>query len=256
MLLSGTAKQAAGRELSCSLRNVKSTEFAACSLLRNSRIVFKLFIDSARQFFKPIFAQAAKVESEPMRKAFYDTRAVDELDEDLGPSKSQRKRDSEAMQKLGQELARLPADQFERIDLPEDIREAIVEYQRMKSFGAMRRQMQLIGKLMRRLEADAVREAIDRATGESRAAVAAHHRAERARDAMLASDDALTGYVEQHPEVDVQRLRQLVRAARKEKEAAKPPKSARELYRLIHALELPPIALEADDGAQDASEQA
>ena len=47
-----------------------------------------------------------------------------------------------------------------------------------------------------------------------------------------------------------------LRAARKEKESAKPPKSARELYRLIHALELPPIALEADDGAQDASEQA
>ena len=81
-----------------------------------------------------------------MKRAFYDTRAVDEQDEDLGPSKSQKKRDSEAMQKLGQELARLPADQFERIDLPEDIREAIVEYQRMKSFGAMRRQMQLIGK--------------------------------------------------------------------------------------------------------------
>lgn len=189
-----------------------------------------------------------------MKRAFYDTRAVDEQDEDLGPSKSQKKRDSEAMQKLGQELARLPADQFERIDLPEDIREAIVEYQRMKSFGAMRRQMQLIGKLMRRLEANAVREAIDRATGESRAAVAAHHRAERAREAMLASDEALTAYVEQHPEVDVQRLRQLVRAARKEKEAAKPPKSARELYRFIHALELPPIVLEDDLNAKDEPE--
>ena len=189
-----------------------------------------------------------------MKRAFYDTRAVDEQDEDLGPSKSQKKRDSEAMQKLGQELARLPADQFERIDLPEDIREAIVEYQRMKSFGAMRRQMQLIGKLMRRLEANAVREATDRATGESRAAVAAHHRAERAREAMLASDEALTAYVEQHPEVDVQRLRQLVRAARKEKEAAKPPKSARELYRFIHALELPPIVLEDGLNAKDEPE--
>ena len=189
-----------------------------------------------------------------MKRAFYDTRAVDEQDEDLGPSKSQKKRDSEAMQKLGQELARLPADQFERIDLPEDIREAIVEYQRMKSFGAMRRQMQLIGKLMRKLEANAVREAIDRATGESRAAVAAHHRAERAREAMLASDEALTAYVEQHPEVDVQRLRQLMRAARKEKEAAKPPKSARELYRFIHALELPPIVLEDGINAEDEPE--
>ena len=116
-----------------------------------------------------------------MKKAFYDTRADEDEDIDFGPSKSQKKRDSDLMQKLGGELARLPADQFARIDLPEDIRQAIVDYQRMKSFGAMRRQMQLIGKLMRRLEASAVREAIDRATGESRAAVAAHHRAEKAR---------------------------------------------------------------------------
>ncbi len=180
-----------------------------------------------------------------MKKAFYDTRAIEDEDEDLGPSKSQKKRDSELMQKLGGELARLPADQFARIDLPEDIRQAIADYQKMKSFGAMRRQMQLIGKLMRRLEADAVREAIDRATGESRAAVAAHHRAERTRDAMIASDEAVTEFVQRHGTADVQRLRQLVRAARRERDAGKPPKSARELYRAIHALELPPIVLEA-----------
>ena len=76
-----------------------------------------------------------------MKKAFYDTRAIEDEDEDLGPSKSQKKRDSELMQKLGGELARLPADQFARIDLPEDIRQAIADYQKMKSFGAMRRQM-------------------------------------------------------------------------------------------------------------------
>ncbi len=182
-----------------------------------------------------------------MKKAFYDTRADEDEDIDFGPSKSQKKRNSDLMQKLGGELARLPADQFARIDLPEDIRQAIVDYQRMKSFGAMRRQMQLIGKLMRRLEASAVREAIDRATGESRAAVAAHHRAEKARDAMLEADAAVTAYVEKHADIDVQRLRQLVRAARKEREAGKPPKSARELYRMIHSFELTPIVLEAHD---------
>lgn len=186
-----------------------------------------------------------------MKKAFYDTRAVEDEDEDFGPSKSQKKRDSDLMQKLGGELARLPADQFARIDLPEDIRQAINDYQRMKSFGAMRRQMQLIGKLMRRLEASAVREAIDRATGESRAAVAAHHRAEKARDAMLEADAAVTAYVEKHSGIDVQRLRQLVRAARKERDSGKPPKSARELYRMIHALELPPIELETVEENED-----
>ena len=112
----------------------------------------------------------------------------------------------------------------------------------------LRRQMQLIGKLMRRLDYDAVREAIDRATGASRAAAAAHQRAEKLRDALLSDNDKLTEYVSSHPEVDVQQLRTLIRLARKEKEAAKPPKYFRELYRFLHAAELPALTLEkADD---------
>ena len=106
-----------------------------------------------------------------------DDRLQDEESDDIyeGPSKSQKKREAEALQKLGGELAKLAPDAFERVTgLPEDIRDAILEYRRLKSFGALRRQMQLIGKLMRRLDYDAVREAIDRATGASRAAAAAH----------------------------------------------------------------------------------
>ncbi|MDO4937466.1 MAG: ribosome biogenesis factor YjgA [Sutterellaceae bacterium] len=180
-------------------------------------------------------------------KNYYDTRTeTEEEDDDFydGPSKSQKKRDSEAMQKLGLELARLGTDQLARIDLPEDILDAINDYKKMKSFGALRRQAQLIGKLMRKLDGAAVREAIDRATGESRAAVAALHRAERLRDAMIEDDKAVTSYIEENPEADVQRLRQLVRAARKERDQAKPPKSARELYKLLYASVLPPLTLE------------
>lgn len=189
-----------------------------------------------------------------MKTPFYDTHDNLEDDvEDRGPSKSQKKRDSQAMQDLGAELTRLPADQLARIDLPEDIREAIDTYKRIKSFGALRRQMQLIGKLMRRLDAAAVREAIDRATGESRAAVAALHRSERARDAMLADDAAITQYISQFPQTDVQQLRRLVRAARKEREQGKPPKSARALYQLIYADQLPALDLSGTD-AVDATE--
>lgn len=180
-------------------------------------------------------------------KNYYDTRTdADEDDDDIydGPSKSQKKRDSEAMQKLGLELTRLPSDQLARIDLPEDILDAIVDYKKMKSFGALRRQAQLIGKLMRKLDGAAVREAIDRATGESRAAVAALHRAERLRDAMIEDDKAVTQYIGENPDTDVQRLRQLVRSARKERAEAKPPKSARELYKLLYASVLPPLILE------------
>ena len=100
---------------------------------------------------------------------------------------------------------------------------------------------------------DAVREAIDRATGASRAAAAAHQRAEKLRDALLTDNDKLTEYVASHPEVDVQQLRTLIRLARKEKEAAKPPKYFRELYRFLHAAELPALTLEkADDEEADA----
>lgn len=185
-----------------------------------------------------------------------DDRLQDEESDDFyeGPSKSQKKREAEALQKLGGELAKLAPDAFDRVTgLPEDIRDAILEYRRLKSFGALRRQMQLIGKLMRRLDYDAVREAIDRATGASRAAAAAHQRAEKLRDALLTDNDKLTEYVASHPEVDVQQLRTLIRLARKEKEAAKPPKYFRELYRFLHAAELPALTLEkADDEEADA----
>lgn len=171
----------------------------------------------------------------------------DEEFEDWGPSKSEKKRQAQALQDLGLELTKLGADQLAKIDLPEDIRAAIDDYKRMKSFGALRRQLQLIGKLMRRMDGEAVREAIDRATGESRAAVAAHHRAERTRDALIADDAAMTQYISEHPECDMQRLRQLVRTARKERDAAKPPKAARELYRLLYSEMLPPLNLELTD---------
>ena len=104
---------------------------------------------------------------------------------------------------------------------------------------------------MRQLDADAVRVAIDRATGNDRAAVSALHKSERLRDALIAEDDALTKFIEQFPEADVQEVRQLIRNARKEAQGSKPPKSARALYKLIYALVLPPISLEAAEEEED-----
>lgn len=158
-----------------------------------------------------------------------------------GPSKSQRKRDMHALQDLGRELTELASDRLAKIELPEDVVTAIVEFRRLRSHEARRRQLQLIGKLMRVLDAAAVREAIDRATGDSKAAVAAMHRAERLREQLIEDDAALTRFIEEFPAADVQTLRQLIRSARREREAAKPPKSSREIYRLVHALVLPPL---------------
>ena len=188
------------------------------------------------------------------RKSYYDTREVEsDEDDDLDdrPSKSQKKRDCDALQALGKELTQLTAEQQSQIPLPEETAHAIRDYASMKSFGAQRRQLQLIGKLMRNLDAAAVREAIDRATGESRAAAAAHKRAERAREELIAKDDFLTVYAEKHPAIELQRLRQLIRQARKEAAEAKPPKAFREIYKILYAEELPALNLEAVEAKDD-----
>ena len=159
------------------------------------------------------------------------------------PSKSQIKRELQTLQDLGKEMTRLGADTLNKIPLPEDVREAIDEYAKMRSFGAQRRQLQLIGKRMNGLDPVKVRAAIDMATGESKAAVAAHHCAERLRDKLIAEDAFLTDFIKEFPDVNVQSVRQIIRAARKEAQLNKPPKSARELYRLIHPMVSPQLDL-------------
>lgn len=150
------------------------------------------------------------------------------------PSKSQRKRDMTALQDLGESLLRLTSAELARIDLPEELRQAITGSARITSHEARRRHLQYIGKLMRQVDADEVRAAIGRATGESRAAVALMHLAERWRDRLLADDEALTAFMSERPGADVQWLRAAIRAARREHAAGQPPKHARALYRWLH----------------------
>jgi len=150
------------------------------------------------------------------------------------PSKTQRKKDMHAVQALGQQLVALTREQLARIDLPEDLREAVEFAHRVTSHEGRRRHMQYIGKLMRQVDADEVRAAIGRATGESRAAVALMHLAERWRDRLLEDDDALTAFMAERPSADAQWLRSTIRAARREHAAAQPPKHARLLYRWLH----------------------
>ncbi|MBQ8829228.1 MAG: DUF615 domain-containing protein [Burkholderiaceae bacterium] len=171
----------------------------------------------------------------------------EEDDEFLGPSKSEKKRMAEHMQALGKELTELGEETLAKVNLPDEIMGQIKEFHRLKSFGAKRRQLQLIGKYMRALDAEAVRTAIDRATGQDRASVAALHKAENLRDQLIADDSTLSDFIKLFPEVDIQQVRQLIRTARKEKESNKPPKASRELYRLIYALVLPPLNFYADE---------
>lgn len=153
---------------------------------------------------------------------------------DERPSKTQRKQAMTALQALGAELVKLTPEQRARIELPDALREAIDFVDRIASHEARRRQMQYIGKLMRTVDADAIRAAIGRATGDSKEAVALMHRAERWRDRLLDDDGALTEFLGEHPQADAQQLRSTIRAARREREAREPPRHARTLYRWLY----------------------
>lgn len=150
------------------------------------------------------------------------------------PSKTQRKKEMAALQDLGVALVKLNADQLARIDLPDDLRAAIAEARRITDHEGRRRQLQYVGRLMRGVDPEPVRQALAATTGSSRAAVELMHRCERWRDRLLADDAALTELIGAHPGIDAQPLRATIRAARREMTSGAAPKHARELYRWLH----------------------
>src|SRR2546426_10996192 len=135
------------------------------------------------------------------------------------PSKSQLKREMTALQKLGAELIAEPRDRVKRVPMPEDVRDAILACQQITSHEGRRRQLQYVGKKMRTLDEDelaAIQKTLDSWKGLSKADTAAMHALERRRDKLLSDDTAFTDLLAQHPEIDVQQLRTLIRNARKE----------------------------------------
>ncbi len=155
------------------------------------------------------------------------------------PSKSELKRQMTALQKLGQELIDSPRDRVKRVPMPDDVRDAILECQLIKDHEGRRRQLQYVGKKMRSLEPaelEAIQRTIDSWRGASKAETATMHSFEKKRDKLLSDDKALTELLEQHPELDVQHLRTLIRNARKEQAENKPPKAYREIFQILKQL--------------------
>lgn len=153
------------------------------------------------------------------------------------PSKSQKKRDMHALQEMGAALAALPQERLNRIEMPEDLREALREAQRLTKHEARRRQMQYIGRLMRDIDPAPIREALDAVRGASALETARQHRLERLRERLLEDEAVLTEIGTAHPGADITRLKQLRRGALHEREAGKPPKNYRELFRALRELE-------------------
>ena len=148
-------------------------------------------------------------------------------------SKTKKKREVEELQKLGATLIELPAVQLDALGLPAELLAAVRAAQRITSHEAKRRQVQFIGKVMRRIDPEPVRAAIAAITNQSATARARQKRLEQWRERLIADDAALTEFAGEHAGADLQAMRTIIRNARKEIAESKPPRAQRELFRLI-----------------------
>lgn len=150
--------------------------------------------------------------------------------EQLRPSKTRRKQEMHALQDIGEQLVQLDLKRLTELDLPETLMAAILEAKQIRKHGALRRQMQFIGKLMRNVDAAPIREKFDFWSRMSLQRTARLHLLERWRDRILVDEQALGELGQAYPAADLQQLRALVRNAQKERLANKPPKSFRALF--------------------------
>ncbi len=150
-------------------------------------------------------------------------------------SKSERKRRAHRLQALGTRLAELRSEQLTRLPLPPDLLDAIAEYQRIPSHEAKRRQRQYIGRLMRDLDAGPLETALASLDGETAQARHEFHQIERWRERLLdaADHEALTEFVSEHPDVDVQQLRQHIAHVQQATDEHHQRAASRALFRFL-----------------------
>ncbi|WP_066262071.1 ribosome biogenesis factor YjgA [Hydrogenophaga flava] len=188
-----------------------------------------------------------------------------ELKGSVDMSKTDLKKHSDHLQSLGESLLTLRSDLMARLrerheDIGDKLIDALAEARRITNFEGKRRQMQFIGKLMRKLGDDTIA-GIEAALEEQRKPSAretlALHQAEQWRDRLIADDGALTDWMQAAPETDVQQLRALIRQARKDAqgvaerpgEAQRHGKAYREIFQLVRA------ALSRDDTDEPTPEE-
>lgn len=166
--------------------------------------------------------------------------AFDWEDEDqeeiIWVSKSEIKRDAEDLKQLGEKLVNLTKANLTKVPLDDSLKDAIELAQRLQK-EARRRQLQYIGKLLRSIDAEPIREALEKIENKHNQQQAMLHKLEILRDELVAKGDvALTDLLNEHPSADRQQLRNLIRAAQKEKKQNKPSKAYREIYQILKTL--------------------
>jgi ribosome-associated protein len=157
--------------------------------------------------------------------------------EDEEPSKSELKRRDMELRALGASLVELPAVELEALELPEKLRDAVDACRRISAHGARLRQEMYIAKVMRGVDVEPIRTAIERRSETDRQRVRREHGLERWRERLLADEPAAwTELAQQVDPAAMQELRALVRQARAEQEAARAPAAARRVFRRLREL--------------------
>jgi len=151
-----------------------------------------------------------------------------EHDNSAPESKSARKREAERLQDIGKRLSTLSLDKLEHLDLPSTLRAALTDFHRFNSHGAQRRQLQFIGKLMRKFDTQAIEDQLATLDGESAQARYQFNQLEQWRDRLITDANALTEFIQLYPLVDRQHLRQLLKKVN----------SADDQHRRAHAKQL------------------
>lgn len=183
-----------------------------------------------------------------------------ETGEYLGPSRSHQRRQALDVLALAARLAELSDGQLAKLPIPEDLMPHILQTRRIEARVARKRQTAFLAKQMRREDEavlDAIRDALDASSEVSRAETAALHKVERWREQLLdesAGAQALTALLDEFPQADAQRLRQLIRNTHQERQRGKPPHAFRELFRELRQLQA--TASEDDAAADDAGNDA
>jgi len=151
-------------------------------------------------------------------------------------SKTRRKKEMLALQELGVELVGLGDQQLAALDLPEALRNAIVQARHITRFEARRRQLQYIGKLMRGVDPEPIRALLDERRASAHRETAVFRRVEAWRERLLNDPNSLTLLLVEYPSANAVRLQSLVESARQERYEERPAHSSRELFRTLRAL--------------------
>ncbi len=155
------------------------------------------------------------------------------MKDDSAVSKTQRKREMHALQSLGEELVQLTPEQVAALDLPDRLRDAVLEVRHITKWGARRRQIQYVGRLMRDVDAAQIRDRLGASRAASARQTARFHQAERWRARLLDDDSALADFLSSHPSADAKRLQSLLRDAHREAQAQQSKRSFRALFQAI-----------------------